>query len=486
MGKVTKPVLSLECAFLFLLLYVPSIRAQNTDSGTDDAVSPATAPYPPLLSWASSAETPIDSDQLAPGQRPLTGVQGLTLGQYSEPHSFLLPSINATTQLEMNPPNSGDNRVSTLSYLLGRLDLHHVSGRSELDLDYAGGGMISTYGNNGNAAIQDLEFSDSIKWQRWSLLLGDEASYLSESPFGFGGVGGLGFLDGISQTGPGGMLGGSLPILSTALIPSQTIPTANVPRLGNTAVSQVEYQLSRRSSWTAAGSYELLQFFGAGYINSSDVLFQTGYNYQVSPLSSIGVLYRFDAFRFTQLAQGIDDHLVELSYGRRITGRLSFQIAAGPEMDVFRTSLAASSNQISWTLSSSFNYQRGQSALSLSYDHLLTAGSGVLVGAETNQVQGSVARNLSQTWQVSVTLGYAHNQGLAQTTAGAFLPVFDSWYSVAQVNHQLRPGITFFLAYGARLQGTNAAACGVNCGANYVTQQLSLGFNWGLRPIELH
>jgi hypothetical protein len=474
------------CAEFVVFLCGPAVRAQNTDSGTDSAPSQATAPYPPMVSWASSAEAPMDSEQLAPDQRPLTGAQGLTLGQYSEPQSYLLPSVIATTQLGTNLAGSGYSGVSSVSFLLGRLDLHHLSGRSQLDLNYLGGGMFSNYGDNGNAAIQDLEISDSIHWQRWTLFLGDEANYLPESSFGFGGVGGLGFLGGISQFGPGGLLGGSLPFLSTALTPSETIPTASIPRLSNTAVTQVGYQINPRSSWTAAVSYELLQFFGAGYIDSRSALFQTGYNYQVSPLSTIAVLYRFDAFRFTNLGVGIDDHAVELSYARRITGRLSFQIAGGAEMDVFRLPTAAYPNQISWTLSSSFNYQFVRTALSLGYDHLLTAGSGVLVGAETDQVQGSAVRNISQTWQVLLSLGYAHNRALPQTTAGAIQPVFNSWYGAVQVSHQLRPGMAFFFAYGAQTQGTNTASCTTfTCGTNSITNQFSLGFNWGLRPIAL-
>ena len=283
-----------------------------------------------------------------------------------------------------------------------------------------------------------------------------------------------------------GSLGGSLGFLNTALIPSETILTASVPRLSNTAVTQVAYNINQRSSWTAAGSYGQLQFFGAGYIDSTSALFQTGYNYQVSPLSSIAVLYRFDAFRFTHLPQGIDDHVMELSYERRITGRLSFQIAGGLEMDIFRLPPAASPTELSWTLSSSFNYQFVRTALSFSYDHLLTAGSGVLVGAETDQVQASAGRNLSQTWQVLLSLGYARNQALSQTTADALEPIYDSWYGAVRASHQLRPGMAFFLAYGAQLQGTNTASCAtLICGANSITNQLSLGFNWGLRPVAL-
>ena len=484
---MARTVFILECAVLVLFVGVPGALAQKSDPGTDEAPSQSTAPYPPVVSWAGSNETQMDSEQLTPDQRPLTGVQPLTLGKYSESHGFLLPSVNAVTQLGTYSADSGNGSVSSISYLLGRLDLHRVSGYSEMVLDYAGGGVISAYGNNGNALIQDLQFSDNVQWQRWSLFAGDETSYLSESSFGFGGVGGLGFLGGISQTAPGGTLGGSLPFLNTALTPSETIPTANVPRLNNTAVVQVEYRVSPRSSWTAAASYGLLQFFGAGYIKSNSELFQTGYNYQLSAVSSIGVLYRFDTFGFANLAPRLYGHLAELSYGRRITGRLGFQVAAGPQIDQFQVSLASPSNHLSWTLGSSLNYEVARTAISLGYDHLLTAGSGVLAGAETNQVQATVSRNLFRTWLLLVTGGYARNQAPAQTATGAIEPVFKSWYTSVQINHQIRPGASLFLAYGMGLQGTNAAICTAsNCGKNYVTEQISLGLNWGLRPIELH
>ena len=185
------------------------------------------------------------------------------------------------SQLATSSSASGFVRPTVFNYLLGTLDLNHVSDRSELLVHYTGGGMFSSYLNS---AIQDLEFSYNYKWQRWSLLVGDEVSYLSESPFGFGGIGGLAFLNGGSSFGPGSFL-------NSILGPNQTIPTIMVPRLSNTLVSQIEYKVSPRSSWTAAGSYGTLNFLGVGFINSTDALFQTGYNYSVSPQSTIAVIY---------------------------------------------------------------------------------------------------------------------------------------------------------------------------------------------------
>ena len=138
-----KIILAVPCFVVFLC--VLTAQAQNTGPATAGDSSQATAPYPPLVSWATNTDA-VDPEQLTPDQRPLTGVQGLTLGQYSEAHSFLLPSINITTQLNSNPPGSGSPAVSSLSYLLGRVDMNRVSGRSEMLLDYAGGGTIVTGG----------------------------------------------------------------------------------------------------------------------------------------------------------------------------------------------------------------------------------------------------------------------------------------------------------------------------------------------------
>src|SRR5580704_14628526 len=247
-----------------VLLYAPVIRAQETAPAKNDPREQPLAPYlAPLPAGSTSAmalNSPLGAGeqvQVGGSDQPLSGVQAPTLGPGVGARNFLVPSFSATSQLGTNSTGAGFGQPSDFNYLLGTLDLNHVSNRSELVLHYSGGGMFSTYLNS---AIQDLEFSYNYKWQRWSLLLGDEVSFLSESPFGFGGVGGLEFLSGDSPFAPGGSL-------SSILGPNQTIPTIMVPRLSNMLVSQIEYKASPRGSWTASGSYGTLNFFGAGLIN---------------------------------------------------------------------------------------------------------------------------------------------------------------------------------------------------------------------------
>jgi hypothetical protein len=213
-------------------------------------------------------------------------------------------------------------------------------------------------------------------------------------------------------------------------------------------------------------------------------MFETGYNYQVSPLTSLALLYQFDLFQFKNVAEGIDEHVVDIGYARRIAGRLSLKLAAGPSLVAFREPLNGSATYLSWNANTAVIYQLARSTLSLDYGHLLTGGSGVLVGAQTDQVSGTFARNLSQSWQTSASLGYASNRSLAQTTANSVQELFNYWYAAIHVQYQLRPGMAFFAAYGDSLHGSNTAACAAsNCGSNFISQTLSLGFNWTLRPI---
>jgi hypothetical protein len=474
---MAKLIRILGWALLAEILCVQAVPAQGTDGAKPDPREQPVAPYSAALPAGSSSIMTSDSNagvQAAPGDRPLSGLQEQTLGPKLGARNFLVPSLSVTSQVATNSTASGFDKPTPFNFVLGTLDLNHASDRSEMFLHYSGGGMFSPYLNS---AIQDLEFTDSFKWQRWSLLVGDEVSFLSESSFGFGGVGGLEFLNGASPFGPGGFLN---PILA----PNQTIPTIIVPRLSNTAVTQLEYTLSPRSSWTASGSYGTLNFLGVGFINSAQAQFQTGYNYLLSPQSSIAVIYRFDDFRFTHLPQRIGDQLVQLGYSRYVTGRLSLQLAAGPSMEMFRGALTGYRNHFSWAMGSSLNYRMDRTTLLLSYNHLVTGGSGVLVGAQTGQVEARIQRKLSPRWQGSLSVGYATNGSLVPLTTGSGSQYFNSWYAAARLNHQFRPGTSFFVSYGARLQATNAAGCATpNCVSNFIGHELSVGFNFGMRPI---
>ena len=120
-----------------------------------------------------------------------TGMQNTVSSANSNGRSFVLPSINLATQFRSDSSGLGQDRYRAQSYLLGRLALRRVSGRSELLLDYIGGGLISAERDGTNSLVQALEFTRTVSGPRSSVLLGAAVSYLSESSFGFSGFAGF-------------------------------------------------------------------------------------------------------------------------------------------------------------------------------------------------------------------------------------------------------------------------------------------------------
>ena len=420
----------------------------------------------------NSGHVPVVEVRTGGGEPRTTSGQDTALGTYMSGRSFLLPSVSLISRLRSDSSDLGYGNRSTQSYLTGRLGLRRVSGRSELLLDYMGGGVISTGRDSTSSVIHMLELSRTVIGRRSSLLLWGAVSYLPESSFGFGEF--ASFSNAYFSGQPSGALISTSASWSDGATPNQTILTARAQRLSGTVLTRLVYKLSPRSSWNGSGSYGLLRFHGADYVNSSNFLFQTGYDYQASQRNTVSILYRFNDFRFAHVSQGVGEHHVSLSFARRVNDQLHVHIGAGPSLIVFRTPLSGSATQMAWSVRSGLTYQIERTALGLSYYRLLTGGSGVLVGAQTNQLQATVERALTRMWQGSAALGYARNQGFAQTVPGTGQMLLQSWYGTTRLSRRLSTGSNLSVGYGVRKQRSYG-----------VTHEISLGLSWGLRPIAL-
>ena len=453
-------------------------------------------PIPPLgaeetpsaAQRAAEGQPPSDEPNILPDLRPLAGAQNLTFGLIGLNRSFLVPSFSVVTQAGTNAYGSNQansSGVLNTNYLTGRLRLNRTSGRSELLLNYLAGATLSNDPNLGNSAIQDLGFVDTTRWGRWSVLFGDQFSYLSESSFGFGGLGGL---DSLGMSSGNGFLGATVPAPSFRpdLLPNQTIITSRAPRISNAALFQTNYDLSRRSSLTFLGSYGMLKFVDAGFQNGSNALFQGGYSHILNRKDSIGILYRFNQFMFSKTAERIRDHSVQLLYARRIASRLIFQIGAGPEVDTFETPRAGPGTLLNWTLSGALNSQYRHTALGFNFSRFLTGGSGVLLGAKTDQFQGQLSRTFSRDWDGSISLGYSKNEALEQTTSAANSIAPDTWFLTSRVSRHFARGGSLFFTYTVWRQSSLARVCTAPaCGFNALAHTGSIGYTWGFRPIMI-
>jgi hypothetical protein len=118
------------------------------------------------------------------------------------------------------------------------------------------------------------------------------------------------------------------------------------------------------------------------------------------------------------------------------------------------------------------------------YNHVLTGGSGVLTGAISDQVTGTVSRQLARTLNGVWTVGYARNQGLASGASNTSNQAFDYWFTGVNFTHPWGRRMNLLLGYQLQYQNSNASFCvGATCGSSFIRHQVSLGFSWRERPI---
>jgi len=471
-----------------VVLCVPQSWAQGSSGSTQEPVPPLPpddAGRTPSVAKPGLTGAPVTQEDIdVPDSRSLVGAQNLSLGSSTASQNFLLPSFGVTTQVtidqyQTNGTNNSDLISST--YLTGRLGLNRTSGRSQLMLDYLTGGSFSNSPTQSNSGIQSLDISDAHQWGRWSALFGDHFTYTAQSPFGFGGLGGLNNLGVASNTG------GSNPDFRNGFLPNQSILIDGSAQISNAGIVETGYAFTPRSSMTLAASYGILDLIGNGYQNNSNVTLQGGYNYLLDRKDSIGVFYRYNKLMFTGDIPGVQDHSVQFTFARRITGHLTFQVGAGPDFEVYNSPLAGPSTVASWTVSSQVSYQYRRFQTGLNYDHYVTGGSGELRGAETDLVSVNISHALNENWQGTISGGFSRNQSLQQTTGNANTISVQSWFANAGASRNFVRYGSLFVSVGVSGQSNLAAICTQPaCKVNSPGATVSIGYNWGLRPIVLH
>jgi hypothetical protein len=268
------------------------------------------------------------------------------------------------------------------------------------------------------------------------------------------------------------------------------------PRLSNTLVAQVNNHLSRRTFFTMVGNYEVLHFFDSNLINSSEAGFQAGLGYQRSRRDTFAVVYRFNDLWYSTQPVSIRDNVVEAAYQREVGERLLFQIGAGPEVTLIHDPdlvlTTPSQTRVSWALDSLIRYQvRRDVGLSAGYDHFLSSGSGVFLGAITDRVFAGASREISRNWTVNLTFSYARNRDLIPssnpTLAAPADSTFDSIYGIAEVRRRIGRDSELFFGYLGRYQTSSVVLCpqGICTGPSLIGHQFNFGFAWHLKPVPI-
>jgi hypothetical protein len=456
---------SLAIPILLLLVCAPAV-GQNTDA------QPASSPAAPLY---SESGPPVAEHQakITPDNNPLTGALKWTLGSSESSHNLVTIGFRVSEIVDTNPTiNSTQTSVDLQSASLvgGNFLLQRQSPQHEISARYDGGAGFYTNASQLNSSFHSFGVSNKFFVRRWTFLLSDDVSYANQSDAG--GMSTLGGLAGFSS--PSG--------LQSTYAPNQTILTQRTGRLNNSAAAQVEYHLGPRVSVTAGGSYGLLHFLDPGLTDNNQLGGSLGLNYSPNSHDSVGIAYDYMRFRYSDSTYKADTHTLRLLYGRRLTGRLSLQLGAGPQIVSYGSGLMT--HQLGWNVSSNLAAMFGRTNANFGYSHSVTGGAGVLPGASTDAVQLSLSRNVTRMWTTSVQFGYARNSALNGSS------IYN--YGTAGINLTRSVGrrgnISVF--YNAQRQtsaqvaplpqvGCNTADCAL------LRHVVGMAFQWNLRPIRI-
>jgi hypothetical protein len=417
--------------------------------------------------------------ELQPDFSPLTGFQNTTLGFPEIRHSYWVPGLQYSSNVQSTPTGgSGGTSWSDFNYFLGNLSLLEAWNRSTLAVNYSGGGSVTTNSSGGNSFYQQLALSQNYRTERWLLQIIDNFSQSPQSQFGFGGGTNLGV------PGVGGSLGTTVPGLGGNYGSYQNIYGVG-PFINNVGAVQATYALTKRSSITVAGSYGLLHFTQPGNIDTNTTVGSIGYNYALSRSDTIGLVYRFSSYQFPGSPQAYGDQIMSVAYGRKVTGRLALRLFVGPEFTTYRIPIGTTSQTTGFSVSAhaTYGFQRGSFALS--YDHGLSGGSGVLIGSTLDQASASLSRSLTRVWGGNLNFGYARNSPVGGTTATGY-PVYSNWFVGGGLNRPIGRSLSFGVAYTATIGNYGGYTCtGAGCTSSSTYNTITVTFQWHPRPFVL-
>jgi hypothetical protein len=460
------------------LFGVGPLSAQTQEEQSSTSSAPKPAGQSPLGIYYPDQDPSGDQTNqgLQPDTHPLTGVQNATLGSPDIRHSYWVPSFASSNLLRSAAfDQSTVTDWNSTTFLAGGVNLREAWANSDLTVNYLGGGYFSTDSLEGNGYFQQVGLAQEFRWPTWQVAFVDQFSDLPQAHFGFGAVTGITLKD----------VGG----LQDIYQPDQTIFAGFGMRYTNAFTAQAVHEISSRASINIAGSFGILRFLEAGNIDSNDAIFNGGYNYALSKDDTIGVLYRYTAYRYNGTPQSLNGQIVQAAYGHKMTGRMALQLFFGPAFTTFAVPVRSISHQLGVSGGATFQYALGSNGLSLTYSHGLGNGSGILTGANVDQLQARLERRVSRRWSGDVSVGYGRNANLITSGGIGGSQAVNSYYVEAGLGRPLNRDASFSVAYTAQIQTSNQPLCsggtGGACGTSFTVHGITVGFSWQAKPIVL-
>ncbi len=422
---------------------------------------------------AAAVDTAIANDT-----NTLTGAESFAMGSPVDSHNEFDLALHTTTGADTGVVPGQTNLLFSAGALAS---LNHIWSRYKLTVQYAGSENLYRPDSTDDSSFQTLSLMQAIQWRRLTLRFRDDL--VQSAGAAFGGF----FSGGAFFTAPEGLATAVTP----GFVPAQTILTGQVDRVANMTLGEADYSLSRNTDLTFAGSYGFLDFLTPGEIDSQNENVQIGYGHQIDRRNTLGIIYAYDAMQFGGTSGGIATHSGQAAYGRKLSSKASFQVSAGPQF-VLDNAAGSSANQLSWSMYAVIKRQVRRTEFWASYSHGVTNGSGVLLGAVSNTFTGFAELNLSNTWLVSLTAGYATNSSLTptgttapDTTVATGNGLYADWFSGLNVSRMWHRVLRTNFNYGLQRQTTSATGCPVlTCGQAALRQVVSVTVDFHIKPVS--
>lgn len=494
---------------------------QDSSSQTPTGGAPDSTQQQPVPAYGQENAPPPVSEN-----PPLSGLDLPSLEPHTAPLSYLQPGATISESADSNVGNGlGTESFTSITRALGSLTLQRLWSNYDLALDYMGGAAYYDVNGQGGKLLQQMDFDQKITWKRGQLSLRDSFSYLPEGNFGsaYGSEGSQGIAP-LGNTAFGAFWGGSsLGTLGLA------------PRMLNISLVDINESLSPKSTLTLAGGYGLTHFYGVdvttgtGFIGSSQVSGQIGYNRSLSPQTQIALVYGYQGFDFSVEGTAFHSHIIQVMYGHRITGRLDLLVGVGPQITFIDTQTGVCSDptlsplqclppdtlvsttykdtRIGAAAQARLRYKFPKTLLDLTYQRFETSGSGLFAGAQSDIGRLAVTRPISRVWNGFVDIGYSRNGrvqplSLAQQSACLFAQGTQNSQALCPANDATTYSYGFaggglhrsfghdfhgFASYQFNQLSFDTSYCLASVPCNHIGNRhvITFGLDWIPRPIRI-
>jgi hypothetical protein len=212
-------------------------------------------------------------------------------------------------------------------------------------------------------------------------------------------------------------------------------------------------------------------------------------------------MYGYQGFNFSVSGLAFHSHVVQLMWGHRLSGRMDFVLAAGPQITAINFG-TGTDLRVSVAGRALLRYKFPKTALSVSFDRYITSGSGFFAGAQSSIGRLSVTRPLGRVWNGSADLGYARNNRVQPLTAeqlvlcavsstqcpGVIANRYSYGFVGLGVHRMIGRSFNAFASYQFNYLTFDNSFCGVGFPACNRTSQRhvgTIGIDWTPRPMRL-